>query len=132
KLGIPNAGPDTFPDFRISTYNYRMQPGGLRQEVAEDFTFQDNLTKVFGKHTVKAGYEMIRTRFNSLIEALPSGQYTMGGTDLPFTPNTGNNFASFLLGSVTQATLPGPWRPGCRAGAPRPGTCKTIGSPFGA
>jgi hypothetical protein len=105
KLGIPNVGPETFPGFNITTYNYRMQPGGARQEVAEDFTFQDNFTKVVGKHTLKFGYEVIRTRFNSLVESVPSGQYTMGGTDLPFTPNTGNNFASFLLGSVTQATF---------------------------
>ncbi len=105
KLGIPNVGPDTFPGFNITTYNYRMQPGGARQEVAEDFTFQDNFTKVVGKHTLKFGYEVIRTRFNSLVESLPSGQYTMGGTDLPFTPNTGNNFASFLFGSVSQATF---------------------------
>ncbi|MBI3683228.1 MAG: TonB-dependent receptor [Acidobacteria bacterium] len=105
QLGIPNVGADTFPGFAISTYNYRMQPGGARQEVAEDFTFQDNFTKVLGKHTLKLGYEVIRTRFNSLVEALPSGQYVMGGTDMPFTPNTGNNFASFLLGSVSQATF---------------------------
>ena len=105
QLGIPNVGPDTFPSFLINTYNYRLQPGGSRQEVAEDFTFQDNFTKVIGKHTIKFGWEVIRTRFNSLVESLPSGAYTMGGTDMPFTPNTGNNFASFLLGSVTQATF---------------------------
>ena len=105
QLGIPNVGADTFPGFNVTTYNYRMQPGGARQEVAEDFTFQDNLTRVMGKHTAKFGYEVIRTRFNSLVEALPSGQYTMGGTDLPFTPNTGNNFAAFELGAVTQATF---------------------------
>jgi hypothetical protein len=105
QLGIPNVGPDTFPGFNISTYNYRMQPGGARQEVAEDFTFQDNVTKVHGKHTLKVGYEVIRTRFNSLLESLPSGQYTMGGTDFPFRANTGNNFASFLLGSVSQASF---------------------------
>jgi len=105
QLGIPNAAPDTFPGFNITTYNYRMRPGGLRQEVAEDFTFQDNLTKVVGKHTLKFGYEVIRTRFNSLVEALPSGTYTMGGTDMPFVSNTGNNFASFLFGSVSQATF---------------------------
>jgi len=105
KLGIPNVGDDTFPGFNITTYNYRMQPGGYQQDVAEDFTFQDNFTKVMGKHTFKVGYELIRTRFNSLAQALPSGTYTMGGTDAPFTPNTGNNFAAFLLGSVSQATF---------------------------
>ena len=42
-------------------------------------------------------------RYNSLIESFPSGRYFMGGTELPFTPNTGNSFASFLLGSVASA-----------------------------
>ena len=104
-LGIPNVSDETFPGFNITTYNYRMQPGGYQQDVAEDFTFQDSLTKVKGKHTLKFGYEVIRTRYNSLAQALPSGTYTMGGTDAPFTPNTGNNFAAFLLGSVSQATF---------------------------
>jgi len=105
KLGMPNVSDATFPGFNISTYNYRMQPGGYQQDVAEDFTFQDNLTKVMGKHTLKFGYELIRTRYNSQAQALPSGTYNMGGTDQPFTPNTGNNFASFLLGTVTSATF---------------------------
>jgi outer membrane receptor protein involved in Fe transport len=105
KLGIPNVSDETFPGFNISTYNYRMQPGGYQQDVGEDFTFQNNLTKVRGKHTLKFGYETIRTRYNSLAQALPSGTYTMGGTDAPFVANTGNNFASFLLGSVSSATF---------------------------
>jgi hypothetical protein len=29
--------------------------------------------------------------------------YRFGGTDFPFTPNTGNDFAAFLLGSVVRA-----------------------------
>jgi hypothetical protein len=106
KLGIPNVSDATFPGFNITaTNNYRMQPGGFQQDVAEDFTFQDNLTKVTGKHTLKFGYEVIRTRYNSQAQALPSGTYLMGGTDAPFTPNTGNSFAALLLGSVTSATF---------------------------
>jgi hypothetical protein len=106
QLGILNVAKDTFPGFNITNqYRYRMQPGGFSQQIAEDFTFQDNFTKVLGKHTLKFGYEVIRTRYNFLQEALPSGTYTMGGTDLPFTPNTGNSFAALLLGSVSQATF---------------------------
>jgi Carboxypeptidase regulatory-like domain len=105
QLGIPNVSDETFPGFNISTYNYRMQPGGYSSDVGEDLTFQDNFTKVMGRHTLKFGYELIRTRYNSLAQALPSGTYNMGGTDAPFTPNTGNNFASFLLGSVSSATF---------------------------
>jgi hypothetical protein len=105
QLGIPGVGPETFPEFRNSGGGqfYRMGPGGSVFEVAEDFTFQENFTKVFSRHTVKVGYETIRTRFNSLVQALPSGLYRMGGTDFPYTPRTGNDFAGFLLGSVVRA-----------------------------
>ncbi|MCC6858033.1 MAG: TonB-dependent receptor [Bryobacterales bacterium] len=106
KLGIPNVGGDTFPDFRNSggsVFYSNMGPGGVSQEVGEDITFQENLTKVAGRHTFKMGYELVRTRFNSLSEALPSGRYRMGGTNMPYTPNTGNDFAAFLLGSVVRA-----------------------------
>jgi len=107
QLGIPNVGPDTFPDFLTAGGSgfYRNATLGLSQEVAEDFTFQDNFTKITGRHTMKAGYEVIRTRFNARVEDLPSGRYRMGGTDFPFASSgtTGNDFASFLLGSVIRA-----------------------------
>jgi outer membrane receptor protein involved in Fe transport len=60
--------------------------------------------KIKGRHTIKAGYELLRTRYNSVAPALPGGSYNFGGTEAPFTPNTGNVFASFLLGTVSSAT----------------------------
>ena len=54
---------------------------------------------------MKAGYELIRTRYNATAGALPGGTYNFGGTQAPFVPNTGNTFASFLLGTVTSATF---------------------------
>ncbi len=107
QLGIPNAGPETFPDFvnQGGGRFFRMGAGGEEGQTAEDFTFQNNLTKVSGKHTFKGGYEVIRTRYNSLVESLPSGRYFMGGTDFPFAPRgtTGNDFAALLLGSAVRA-----------------------------
>ena len=92
---VPNPSP---------TY-YRTGPGGVSSEVWEDMRMQENLTKVWGKHTVKGGYEILRTRYNVLTEALPSGKYFMSGTELPFsTPYTsGNDFADLLLGTVGKA-----------------------------
>ena len=63
------------------------------------------MTKIIGKHTTKFGYELLRTTYDSLIESFPSGRYFMGGTELPFTPNTGNAFASFLLGLGCERTV---------------------------
>jgi len=105
-LGIPNVGPQTFPGFDgLGTFN--VTPGGYTRTLNEDFTFQDNMTKVTGRHTLKWGYEVIRTRENDVSSSTPSGDYTFStaGTALPFAPNTGNPFASFLLGAVTSASF---------------------------
>ena len=110
-LGMPNVDPATFPKFNTG---FNGGPGGRFQNVSEDFTLQENMTKVRGKHTMKFGYEVVRTRYNGLVEALPSGTYNFGGTELPFTPNTGNTFASFLLGNVASAQFTrnqGTWLP---------------------
>jgi hypothetical protein len=107
KLGIPGVSDETFPDFQNSGGGrfYGLGPGGRSIDAAEDFTFQNNFTKIAGRHTMKFGYEYIRTRYNSLAGALVSGQYRMAGTEQPFTPNTGNAFASFLLGTVGQGVF---------------------------
>ncbi|MCX6612713.1 MAG: TonB-dependent receptor, partial [Acidobacteria bacterium] len=107
KLGIPGVSADTFPDFQNpgGSRFYNFGPGGKTLDVAEDYTFQENFTKIVGKHTIKVGYEAMRTRYNSLFGSLDSGQYRMAGTELPFTPNTGNPFASFLLGTVGQGVF---------------------------
>jgi hypothetical protein len=105
QLGIPNVSSATFPDFLNSggARFYGFGPGGRSYTRAEDLTFQENFTKVLSSHTFKMGYELIRTRYNSLIESLPSGAYRFGGTEFPFRANTGNDFASFLLGTVARA-----------------------------
>ncbi len=101
KLGIPNVSGATFPFFNIG-FGFASLPSF--QNIGEDITVQNNLTKVAGKHTFKAGYELMRTRYNATASDLPGGTYNFGGTNNPFTPNTGNTVASFLLGTVTSAT----------------------------
>jgi len=101
-LGIPNVSASGFPVFTVATYGYFGSLSGSHQ-VGEDYSLQDNFTLIHGKHTIKTGYELLRTSYNSALASQPSGAYTFGGTELPFTPNTGNRFANFLLGSVTSA-----------------------------
>jgi Carboxypeptidase regulatory-like domain len=107
QLGIPGVNGVSFPYFVTPSGGqyYRMNPGGISSEVWEGIEVQENLTKVHGKHTIKGGYELGRTRYNVLNESLPSGKYFMGGTELPFSPasSSGNDFADFLLGYVNQA-----------------------------
>jgi Carboxypeptidase regulatory-like domain len=100
KLGIPNVSGETFPFFNIG---YRMTSMGQEAQVGEDLTFQNNFTQIIGSHTLKMGYELMRTRYNAVLPALPGGTYNFSGTDAPFTANTGNTFASFLLGTVGSA-----------------------------
>ncbi|MBL8211781.1 MAG: TonB-dependent receptor [Bryobacterales bacterium] len=101
QLGIPNVSGGTFPYFNIG---FGLTGLPSFQNVGEDFTFQDNVTKISGKNTFKFGYELIRTRYNGTVGALPGGTYNFTGTNAPFTPNTGNGFANFLLGTVGSAT----------------------------
>lgn len=105
QLGIPGAGRDTMPSFLNSSGGmlYARFPEGRQTDVSENMSLQENLTMVRGRHTFKMGYELLRTRANSLLNSEPSGRYYFGGTEMPFTPNTGNPFASLLLGSVVRA-----------------------------
>jgi Carboxypeptidase regulatory-like domain len=102
KLGIPNVSPDTFPFFNIG---YGLAGLPQSRTVGEDLSLQDNFTQIKGLHTIKAGYEVVRTRLDMVQPSLPSGTYNFGGTQLPFTPNTGNSFADFLVGSVSSASF---------------------------
>ena len=116
QLGIPNVGPETMPIFCVAiatcsnlTYTptsgplYFRYPEGETVDVNSNFSVQDNLSMIRGRHTFKTGYELLRTTINSHLEERQSGTYVLGGTEFPFTPSTGHPFASFLLGSVARA-----------------------------
>ena len=107
QLGIPNVSPVSFPDILNGGGGryYNLGPGGFSERRGADTSFQDNVTKIVAKHTVKFGYELVRTTYDSLVETFPSGRYNLGGTDFPFRTNTGNQFANFLLGQVSVATF---------------------------
>ncbi len=102
KLGIPNTPPDTFPQF--NNMGFAANPGGYSQRVAEELTITESLTKIVGVHTFKVGWESNRSRYNNREEDRPSGIYDFtNATAYPFRPNTGNQFAGFLLGAVQSA-----------------------------
>ena len=106
QLGIPGISGDTFPSFYNSggaAFYSASMPRGSYYHVTENMTWQENLTIVRGRHAMKTGYELVRTRANTRAESLPAGVYRFGGTENPFIPNTGNDFAAFLLGSVVRA-----------------------------
>jgi hypothetical protein len=102
KLGIPGVSGPTFPYFNIG---FGINALNRSYDVGEDIVLQDNYTQISGPHTLKMGYEMMRTRTNSAAGDFPAGQYTFGGTSLPNVTNTGQAFANFLLGTVTSASF---------------------------
>ena len=103
QLGIPNVSPETFPEILgAGTRYYNFGPGGMDEQLAQDYTFQNNVTKIVGKHTLKFGYELVRTTYDSLVEALPSGIYNMAGSERPFTPNTGQPICQLPAGNGRQ------------------------------
>jgi hypothetical protein len=109
-LGIPNVGPQTFPGFVSSggsSVVWTANPGGGSRVLNEDFTLADNMTKVWGLHTLKWGYQGMLTRENDVTATQPSGvfNFSTNGSGAPLVPNTGNSLASFLLGAVTSASF---------------------------
>ncbi len=103
KLGIPNVAPDHFPTF--ANLGFGVSPGGYSHLAEQEFTISESLIKVAGRHTFKMGGDLSHASANNLTADLASGSYNFGGTEYPFKPNTGNAFASFLLGSVTSASF---------------------------
>jgi hypothetical protein len=107
QLGIPGVSGATFPTFLDSNGNYFFStqfPGSYYDQATQSYTFQDNVTLVRGPHSFRMGYEIIRSTADALPPSTPGGTYYFGGTSYPFTPNTGNDFAAFELGSVVKAT----------------------------
>ena len=101
-ISVPGVDKETFPYFNIG---YSIAPMGYTRQVGEDKIIQDNLTYIVGRHSLKMGFETIRTLYSDKATSLPSGQYNFaGGASLPFAQNTGNDFAAFMMGAVTSAT----------------------------
>ncbi len=68
-----------------------------------NYEFVGGITKILGKHSLKAGYSIRRMEFNQGQVNYPSGFFNF---DTAFTANgagTGDAFASFLLGYPTRA-----------------------------
>ncbi len=102
QLGIPNVPANGFPVFSIPTYGYFGSLAASHQ-AGQDIQFADTFTQILGSHTIKVGYTVTKSSYDSVLQAQPAGTYTFGGSEAPFTPNTGNPFADFLLGTVSSA-----------------------------
>jgi len=103
--GIPTNGqfPNTLPTFAPSGYQQIGSPTNTASDFSTSVTeIADSLTWLQGRHTVKMGLDYRWERLNVIQPPWPTGSFafTTVGSDLPGVANTGNAFASFLLGQV--------------------------------
>jgi len=112
KIGITNTSPNVFPNFNFSGLNWqggtidKIGVGSYGASANGSEVLKDEMTKISGKHTVHFGYQYTRYFYN---EENYSGSgvfnFSPNQTALPgFTTETGNAFASFLLGAVNSAS----------------------------
>jgi hypothetical protein len=103
--GIPSNAKfsNTLPTFAPSGYQQLGSPANTASDFSTSVTeIADSLTWVKGRHTMKAGLDWRWERLDVIQPPWPTGSFvfTTVGSDLPGVPNTGNAFASFLLGQV--------------------------------
>ena len=112
KIGIQNTAGTVFPAFSFSGPDWQ---GGTINQIGVDYfgagangsyILNDDLTWIHGKHTFHFGYQYSRYYYNERNYS-DAGSFSFSPiqTDLPgFSQETGNAFASFLLGAARNAS----------------------------
>lgn len=90
--------------------------GPNQKEFYRTYQISDTLTKITGKHSLKFGFEYVGTLGHFYKYGATGGNFnfaalTTGIPGQPYTAQTGNSFASFLLGEVNSASMGVPWLP---------------------
>lgn len=111
KIGIKNTADTVFPGFRFSGRDYQ---GGTINGIGVgyygagangSYIVNDDLTWLHGKHSMHFGYQYSKYYYNERNYS-DAGNFNFSPvqTDLPgFVTQTGNAFASFMLGAVSNA-----------------------------
>jgi hypothetical protein len=99
-----------FPGFGLGTYAQIGNGRPISPGTNDAYTLQPNLSRVQGKHFLKFGAELREFRDNRANPGNASGFYNFGRNWTQARANTadavsGNEFASFLLGTPTSATV---------------------------
>ncbi len=107
KLGLPASFPqDTLPRVSNGLTGFGAFTVGLRGSTT--WQFFDMATRIFGGHTLKVGADIRVQQANNYQREVPSGSFSFaqGLTGNPQSQvGTGSSFATFLLGSVSSATV---------------------------
>ena len=107
-LGIPNLPEKAMPQL---VTGYGFNTAGPANNVNENISFRDDLTKITGTHALKMGYELMRFRQNQWsVPSNVAGSFSFISAN-GVLPNgsamtrTGNTFAGFLLGYMSSASF---------------------------
>ncbi|MBC8167262.1 MAG: hypothetical protein H7Y20_15500, partial [Bryobacteraceae bacterium] len=107
QLGLPSIVPNaTVPSINNGTPGFNTGTVGFRGST--NWQFLEQITKIFGGHTLKAGFDFRLLNGNNLQTTSPSGSYSFasGLTANPLSPaGTGSAYATFLLGEVSSASV---------------------------
>jgi hypothetical protein len=113
KLGIKNTpGPDrALPAIAMTQYT-TWSGNAWGGDYGRDFNLNDDVTIVKGSHTLKTGFFMSINHWWGVGQHRPNGDFSFSylATSIPGdqTQNTGNAFASFLLGYPDRTGLETP------------------------
>ena len=80
------------PPFSIAGYSGQGEGAYTQGALENSYSLSDSVSKVWGKHTVRAGIQIQNRRFFHITEVLPRGNFSFDGRF------TGNSVADFLLG----------------------------------
>jgi hypothetical protein len=112
KLGIENTSATVFPRFSFSGLDYQ---GGTIDKIGVGYysggangseVLKDEATKIWGRHTFHFGYQYTVYRYDETNNS-DAGDFNFNPeqTGLPgYSTQTGNAFASFMLGAVQNAS----------------------------
>jgi hypothetical protein len=106
KLGLPGLQFDIFPTVLFQTEGYTRYGDSIASDnYFHTFTGLDTLTMIRGNHTLKIGGEVQRHRDNYRQFDNGGGtfEFNRQSTGLPGVNNSGDAWASFLLGDVYQS-----------------------------
>src|SRR5262249_34992624 len=113
KIGLNGVSAAAFPTINITGYALLGSQAVANSSIARvqtpitDVQIQDSISKTAGKHALKAGIEYRPGKNNESNDLSSSGNLVFNRllTDLPGNANTGNAFASFLLGAANSASI---------------------------
>jgi len=107
KLGLRGVSKASFPIVALTSHTGLSGAPFRYSSPLLDYQIQNNISWFRGKHAFKAGFELRLGIFNDDTDTSSSGNFSFIQqiTGLPGTANSGNAFASFLLGEVNAGNI---------------------------